>query len=68
MRFVEAYGLWHERRWAEWFAVGSGGIYIPVEVYELTVRFTWVRVGALVINLAIVACMIAALVDSHHKR
>jgi len=32
------------------------------------VRFTWVRVGALVINLAIVACMIAALVDSHHKR
>ncbi|MCZ7627423.1 MAG: DUF2127 domain-containing protein [Candidatus Methylomirabilis sp.] len=35
VRFVEAYGLWLERRWAEWFAAVSGGIYIPFEIYEL---------------------------------
>ncbi len=29
-RFVEAYGLWNERHWAEWFAVISGAIYRAV--------------------------------------
>ena len=31
-RFVEGYGLWNERRWAEWFAVISGAIYVPFEL------------------------------------
>src|SRR5262249_51845622 len=35
IRFVEAYGLWRMRPWAEWFAILSGGVYLPVEVYEL---------------------------------
>ena len=35
VRFVEAYGLWRLRPWAEWFAIVSGGLYLPVEVYEL---------------------------------
>ena len=26
LRFVEAYGLWGERRWAEWFAAANAGI------------------------------------------
>ena len=34
-RLVEAWGLWHERPWAEWLAIVSAGIYLPVEVYEL---------------------------------
>src|SRR5437016_1234096 len=34
-RFVEAYGLWHERRWAQWFATASATIYVPIEIYEL---------------------------------
>lgn len=56
-RFVEAYGLWKQRSWAEWLAVVSGTIYVPVEVYELTQRQTWVRVGALVTNVLIVGFM-----------
>lgn len=34
-RLVEAYGLWHERPWAEWLAIVSAGLYLPVEGYEL---------------------------------
>ena len=26
VRFTEAYGLWFERRWAEWFAALSGAV------------------------------------------
>ena len=57
-RLIEAYGLWQERSWAEWLAVVSGGIYVPLEIYEIAQRVTWVRVSLLVINLAIVACLI----------
>jgi uncharacterized membrane protein (DUF2068 family) len=26
VRFTEAYGLWHKRAWAEWFAIISGSL------------------------------------------
>lgn len=57
-RFVEAYGLWRERRWAEWFAAVSGGIYIPFELFELYERVTWLGLVALVLNATIVGVMV----------
>jgi uncharacterized membrane protein (DUF2068 family) len=54
VRLIEAYGLWYARRWAEWLAALSGGIYIPFELFELYKRFTWLSLGALVVNIAIV--------------
>jgi hypothetical protein len=30
-------------------------VFLPYEVYDLTVKVTWLRVGALVINLLLVA-------------
>jgi uncharacterized membrane protein (DUF2068 family) len=35
LRFVEAYGLWMARAWAEWLGALSGGLYIPFEVHHL---------------------------------
>jgi uncharacterized membrane protein (DUF2068 family) len=61
MRFVEAYGLWRVRRWAEWVAVASGAIYLPFEVYELARGVTWLRLATFAINLAIVAMMAYAI-------
>jgi uncharacterized membrane protein (DUF2068 family) len=57
VRFAEAYGLWRERRWAEWLAALSGGIYVPIEIYELTRSVSWIKLGALTLNLAVVAYM-----------
>ncbi|MFT3867002.1 MAG: DUF2127 domain-containing protein [Nibricoccus sp.] len=65
-RFVEAYGLWFGRTWAEWLAVISGGIYLPLEVYELFRRVTWMRITALVANLVVVGAI--ALVLWRKKR
>ena len=61
VRFIEAYGLWRGRRWAEWFAAVSGGIYIPFEIYELTHGIVWLSLGALLVNVIIVGLMINAL-------
>lgn len=55
VRFVEAYGLWRARLWAEWLAVINGGIYLPIEVWELLKGITWPRVLLFTVNLAIVA-------------
>ena len=57
VRFAEAYGLWTEKRWAEWLAALSGGIYVPVEIYELTRSVSWIKITALVLNVLIVAYM-----------
>lgn len=61
VRFIEAYGLWRERRWAEWFAAISGGIYIPFEIYNLLRGDAWLALGALAVNVLVVALMINAL-------
>ena len=54
VRLVEGYGLWRERAWAEWFALVSGMIYLPIELYELVRKATWGRVSILTINLLVV--------------
>jgi uncharacterized membrane protein (DUF2068 family) len=61
VRFVEAYGLWQARRWAEWFAAVSGGIYIPFEIYEIFKGDTWFSAIALAINVLVVILMIKVL-------
>ena len=68
LRFFEAYGLWHARRWAEWFAALSGGIYVPYELYELSHRASWLKFGALVINLIIVGYMVWLLTEARRMR
>ena len=54
VRGVEAYGLWRLRAWAEWFAIVSGGIYLPVEIYELIHHATATKASILLTNVAIV--------------
>lgn len=58
LRFMEAYGLWRERAWAEWLALISGAIYLPFEIYELARRPDWIRLVILVVNLAVVLYMV----------
>jgi len=64
VRFAEAYGLWNHRRWAEWLAALSGAIYVPAEIYEIAHHASWLKIGALVIHLAIVAYMVWLLTEN----
>jgi uncharacterized membrane protein (DUF2068 family) len=54
-RMVEAYGLWRARVWAQWFALLSGAIYLPFEVYALFHHARALNAAVLLINLGIVA-------------
>ncbi len=66
LRLLEAYGLWKERRWAEWLAVLSAGFYLPFEVRHLLHRPTWLVFAAFAANLAIIAVMIHSLRHPRH--
>ena len=68
MRFAEAYGLWFEKRWAEWFAVISYGIYIPIEMFELCHGFGWVKIIALIFNVLIVVYVASFMVVQRQSR
>jgi uncharacterized membrane protein (DUF2068 family) len=57
LRLAEAYGLWRGRRWAEWLAVASGALYVPIETYELATGVSWIKAATLTINILIVAYM-----------
>jgi uncharacterized membrane protein (DUF2068 family) len=59
IRFIEAYGLWRMRRWAEWFAIVSGAVYLPVEVYELVRGPTPVKAAVFMANAVLVAYLIS---------
>jgi uncharacterized membrane protein (DUF2068 family) len=57
LRFVEAFGLWRARAWAEWIALVSGALYLPFEVRLMMHRVTLLHTAFLVVNVAVVAFM-----------
>jgi uncharacterized membrane protein (DUF2068 family) len=57
VRFVEGWGLWHRRVWAEWFALLSGALYLPWEILRIVERPDWERVGVLIVNIGIILYM-----------
>ena len=58
VRFVESWGLWHRRVWAEWFALLSGALYLPLEILKVAERADWERIAVLAINVVIVLYML----------
>jgi uncharacterized membrane protein (DUF2068 family) len=67
-RFVEAYGLWHQRSWAEWFAVIAGAVYVPFELFALIAHPHWTKVAVLVGNIVVVLYILRILTESQRGR
>jgi uncharacterized membrane protein (DUF2068 family) len=61
VRIAEAAGLWFGKKWAEWFGVLTGGMYIPVELFEVVRSVTWPRVTVLMVNIGVVSYLLFAL-------
>jgi uncharacterized membrane protein (DUF2068 family) len=68
LRFIEAYGLWRQRVWAEWLAIISGSLYIPIEIFELLRHATAMRWSLLIINIIVVAYIAWVRWDEHFIR
>lgn len=68
LRFTEGYGLWKCRTWAEWVALVSGTLLMPLEVRELFRRVTVMRVGLLIGNIVIVLYMLYVILANRRAR
>jgi len=66
-RFVEAYGLWHEWQWAKWFGLITGGIYVPLELFEIARGVTWPKITLLIVNAGIVIYLSLILYQSRPR-
>ncbi len=67
VRLIEAVGLWLRKSWAEWFAVQTRGMYIPIEVYEFARSVTRPRVTVLIVNVGVVSYLLFVLFRNGEK-
>jgi uncharacterized membrane protein (DUF2068 family) len=56
----EMVGLWLNKRWAEYLTVVATSVFIPFEIYELTLGVSTFKVVTFMINLAIVVYLLLA--------
>ena len=60
IQVAEGVGLWSLQRWGEYLAVVATSLFLPLEVYELTEKITWVRVLAFAVNIALVVYLVVS--------
>jgi uncharacterized membrane protein (DUF2068 family) len=57
---IEAVGLWLTKRWAEYLTFLATTVLLPLELYELSHRFTILKLIGFIINLAVVVYLLLA--------
>jgi uncharacterized membrane protein (DUF2068 family) len=62
---TEGTGLWLRKHWAEWFTVIATGSLVPVEIYEVLFRFSWLKLAVLIGNIAIVLYLVRIALQPH---
>jgi uncharacterized membrane protein (DUF2068 family) len=55
---TESYGLFKRRRWGEWLTVVATSLLFIPEVWELTKSATVLKVGAVILNVLVVAYLL----------
>jgi len=61
-------GLYLEKAWGEYMTLIITGSFLPLEVYELMRRLTWVRSGLLVINLLVFLYLLKVVTERAGER
>jgi uncharacterized membrane protein (DUF2068 family) len=68
IRLAEGYGLWQGKHWAEWFAVISAGLYLPLELQHFAHHATLLNAGVIFFNIVIVLYLAKLLIQQRRKR
>ena len=57
---IEAVGLWRARRWAEYLTLVEVLVLVPIEIHELLISISALKILSLAINLAVVGYLLWA--------
>jgi uncharacterized membrane protein (DUF2068 family) len=60
LQIVEGIGLWSLKRWGEYVAVVGTTAFVPLEVYEVVEKVTWLKLVLLAINVAAVVYLLVS--------
>jgi len=63
---TEGIGLWLLKPWGEWVTVIITGSLVPVEIYEMYLHLSGIKVAVLVLNVATVAYLIYRIRQRKH--
>lgn len=58
LQLAEGIGLWSLQRWGEYVAVVGTTAFIPLEIYEIVDKVSWLKIVILVINVAAVVYLL----------
>jgi uncharacterized membrane protein (DUF2068 family) len=65
---VEGTGLYLELRWAEYLTVIATGSFLPLEIYQLIRKVSFIGICILVINIAIMIFLIITIRNKSSSR
>jgi len=65
---LEAFLLWRGHAWGEWLVVAGLGALVPFEVISLEKHPSWMRVGALLVNVAVVVYLVVLRLRARRAR
>jgi len=68
VRFTEAWGLWNRRVWAEWFALLSGTLYLPWEIFKVVERPNWLHLSLFLLNIMILVYILYTRIAAYRSR
>jgi uncharacterized membrane protein (DUF2068 family) len=54
LQVAEGIGLWSLKRWGEYVAVVGTTLFIPLEIYEIVEKVSWLKIAVLAVNIAAV--------------
>jgi uncharacterized membrane protein (DUF2068 family) len=57
---VEAFGLWYQKRWAEYLTFVATSAFLPLEIYELAHTLSPLKLITFLLNLAVVVYLLVA--------
>jgi len=68
LSLVEGIGLYLERVWAEYVTLIITASFLPLELFEVVQRLTWIRAGLLVINTLVLLYLLKVVIERAKER
>ncbi len=67
LSLLEAIGLYLEKAWGEYLTLLITASFLPIEIRELVLRFTWLRIGIFVVNLGVLVYLLFTVMERRKK-
>lgn len=65
---LEGIGLYLERAWAEYLTLAITASFLPWEIFEVSRKVTWIRVGLLAVNAMVFLYLLKLVVERGRDR